>query len=216
VAASSTAPTSPAAPASPGVNKDALIADSLDAVKKFFSPRPLEASGGALGYTSPVWMALGGAHVAAILLLYIAMSAKMGGFFGTFFGYGLLTAAASFFVLSGGAKLIFVLGKIDMPFSRVMNLVSVAVLPITAAVLAGVVLTFINAQWGMFLAAAGILGGAACFYYIVRKTTDAAGAKSDPFWLVFGLLAVYLLVMAMLQKSMMESMLQSAFSSMRF
>jgi len=194
----------PAAPSKFGPMVNAILTDSLDAVKKFFSPRPLEAAGGALAYTSLVCAFLGGVYVLAVFLLHLAMATQVGGY-GAHLGYGALLAVASFGVLVGGVKLIFIIRKIDVPFIRVMNFVSVAILPATAAVLLGAIVTFINYTWGQFVVSAGVLGGAACLYSAVRKATESADAKSDPFWLVLGLLAVFLLVITLFNYAIADS-----------
>ena len=180
---------------------NALISDSLAALKGLCSPKPEGSVKTAMESTSHTW-AIHGAIFVLVAALFMVLftgnivshlldgaplamvrevrSEAQSGIFGTV----LVIAILQLFGMMGGIKLMFVLLKIDVPFLKVMNLVGASTLLYTAMSLVALLISFFSIGFGAMIAIYLIILWASIYHFamLCSGMKFAADGKVSLFW----------------------------------
>ena len=174
-------------------SRNMLVEDSLKAVRQTFSVNPEEAVETAIMSKENVWLILGGIYcvITAVYMRVIfdaIIDFLLGGLGGLFLSeyqnrmlvLGLLTGALIIFAYSCAMKVLFALFKIDVPFTKVMDIVTSSALISSLVAVVAIVVSFIS-----IFTALGLYFVAAVAFYVMlyRGIQKAAEFRCSPFWM---------------------------------
>lgn len=183
--------------------------------KKFFSSDPLRTFDNLNNEPNILWTIFGGAYVLLWALTIMLVPANLikdmvGSFamsyiklpYGTFFLWGLLIGLISFFGFAGLFKLIHVICKQPVPFTKVMNMVGIAQLVTSLAMAAGIIISFLLPSVGLFIIMIASFMGFIMMYSGLQKL---AVFKTPPVWLFIAAYAVYTLVICLIVNGLVSA-----------
>ena len=179
----------------PQASQNRLVEDSLLAIRQTFSVDPEKSVETAIMSKENVWLILGGIYcVITAIYMRVIFDAIIDFIFG-FAGLvgfmdlseyqnrmlvlGLLTGALFLLVYSCAVKVLFALFRIDVPFTKVMDIVTSSSLIYMLLIVVGIILSFIS----MFSALGLYFLGTVAFYIMLyRGIVKTADFRCSPFW----------------------------------
>ena len=233
-----TPPPQDAAPAKP---PSELMTNSINAVKQTFSVDPEAAVETSFESVAPVWMILGGAYV---IIYALVIRAWIVGFFESFLnfiggGFGdfnirdfidadvitglqnqmflrtLITAAISVFLAAVLVKLICIAFKIDMSFTKSLNLATGASIVPSIILIAALVVTPISVMTAFVLSSISTLAFAFMLYRGMKRVISF---PSSPFWIYCALYVIIMVVIMFTSNQLYTGVMEEFFDDlmMRF
>ena len=176
----------------PQASRNRLVEDSLLAIRQTFSVDPEKSVETAIMTKENIWLILGGIYcVITAIYMRVVFDAiigfVLGGFGGFFLGefqnrmlvFGFLTGALFLLAYSCAVKVLFALFRIDIPFTKVMDIVTSSGLIFILLLVFGILLSFISASLalGMYF-----LGAIAYYIMLYRGILKTADFRCSPFW----------------------------------
>ena len=201
------------------VHQQTIMNESMIAIKQTFSKNPEAAIETAINARNKVWLVLGGVYVLlsavfARMLVSNVISGALGAaealmpamvrrfiddLLSGMFMYGLLFAAASLFVFGACMLMLFSIFKINIPFSKVMDVTAASSLIASAILAAAIIISFISTSGAFVL---GILvAPVAPIIMLYRGIQKTAKFESSPFWVYMGLTMVSIAVLNFISSS---------------
>jgi hypothetical protein len=182
---------------------DQFITPSLSILRKFFSKEPLDSVDESLNSGYQVAISFGTIFVlvsaiAPLTLIsqYVSSQTRGLGFSASdlgipylkLFAIGIILGAVVYGVIGLIVWLLHKIYRHDVPFTAVLNVTAVALLPSTLALIASIILGFISLYLSAFLIAAGFFLSVIFFYHGVQ----AIAPFDKQTFFVFSLTAAYL------------------------
>ena len=189
---------------------------AIDVLKQFFTGSPERAISTAVGTPTNTWFIYLGVSAIITAVFSVAMIVPIFQALGEFFGYiptasevaeilefmgtsnaqifiqNLLVAAVVFFVYAGAVKLVFQIYGIEIPFTKVMDLVGAAYIPIILAIAAATLLVFVSIQAAFVVL---MLGSVADSVFLYRGMQDYAGERTSVLWGFFAMMGALIILL---------------------
>ena len=174
----------------------------MDVYKQFFTKTPENSIPTALNSPINTWFVVIGvfAIVTAITVtvIYGQLIAMIPFGFGGFlpdlraaiFIGTLIGVAIGFFIQAGLVMLVFVIYKINISFTKVMDMTAATYIPVTVSIAAALILGFIHLPLALIAVLLGFYGTIVMLY---RGMQEVAGVGNSIFWGFIGMYGVQLL-----------------------
>ena len=188
-----------------------FMQDLMVVVKGFFTGRPEGAFEHVLRMKSHIWLALAGAFV--LLTSFVMM--RMGSAFvpgvahnfipwGRIFMYSAFGAILTFFLLGLVVKITSLTVNVQMSFPRVLNVVSVAMIPTILSLVVGLVFSLFSTLWVLPVMSIGSL---ASFVYLLVAIQRICGRI--PLWAVVIGYTIYVVIATVIVIALMSAFMAS-------
>ena len=194
-----------------------FMQDLMVVVKGFFTGRPEGAFEHVLKMKSHIWLALAGAFVLLISFIMMRMSsAFVPGIahdfvpWGRIFMYSAFGAILTFFLLGVVVKITSLTVSVQMSFPRVLNVVSVAMIPTILSLLVGLVFSLFSTVWILPIMSIGSL---ASFVYLLIAVQRVCGRI--PLWAVVIGYTIYVVIATIIVVSLMSAFTASIMRDVR-
>lgn len=189
-----------------------FVQDLLAVVKGFFTARPESAFEHVLKMNSHIWLVLGGVYVLLMGFLMMAMSSPTGAPawvrefipFGRIFMYSVFGTILLFFLLAVTIKVTSLTVGVQMSFSRVLNVVSTAIIPLIVSLGVALIFSLFSSFWGFLFVS---IGSIASFVFLLIAVQRICGRI--PLWAVVIGYAIYVIIASIIVVALMASFIAS-------
>ena len=176
----------------------------MEVFKQFFTRSPENSIATALNLAVNTWFVILGvfALVSAISVTVIygqliamipfGMGAFLPDLRAAIFIGTLIGVAIGFFINAGFVKLVFVIYKINISFTKVMDMVAATFIPIIVSIAAAMILGLVHIPLALIVV---LLGFYATIVMLYRGMQEVAGAGNSIFWGFIGMYGVSSLLM---------------------
>jgi len=160
-----------------------IMPESMRIAKQLFSANPEAAIETAAKSQSNIWIVFAGLN-AIIMALFVAV------FMRNAIGIvlGLLASGLFLLALGGCVKLLFMIFKKDLPFTKVLDIVAVSMLVLCITLLLAAAISFLYFFGALIFVIAGWIAHIIMLYHGVLASAEF---PDKPYWVYFALVAVY-------------------------